>query len=77
MWKLQFEALRGGDAYDLLDLTASLSDVLGHGLGVRAGVKNLLDDEAIYVQVPPTGILAADRYDFGGRTFWAQLSWRP
>jgi len=67
-------ALPGRDAYDLMDLTFNASDLLAHGIGLRAGVRNALDDQAIYVQVPPAGILAGDRYS--KRTFWAQLSWR-
>jgi iron complex outermembrane receptor protein len=66
-------ALAGDDAFDLVDLTLNASGLFGTSLGVKAGVKNALDDDVAYVQVPPTGIVAGAVY--GRRTVWAQLSW--
>jgi iron complex outermembrane receptor protein len=63
------------DAYDLVDLTATLSDLFGHGFGLRAGVKNALDDQAIYLLVPPTGVIVPNAYHYGGAVVWGQVSW--
>jgi outer membrane receptor for ferrienterochelin and colicins len=62
------------DGYDLVDLSFSGENLFGRGLGVRAGVKNALDDDVGYIQVPPNGIVTASV--FRDRTAWLQLSWR-
>lgn len=63
-----------GAAYDVLDLTASRQDIFVSGLGIRAGIKNALNRDVIYLGVRPTGVI--DTRVFGGRTWWVQMSWR-
>jgi iron complex outermembrane receptor protein len=65
-------ALAGDHGYDLVDVTFSSAD-LWRGLAVKAGVRNALDDDLVYLTVPPNGQVAAAT--FTGRTAWAQLSW--
>lgn len=64
-----------GDAYDAVDLTATRQDLFFHGLSVRAGVKNALDEEIRYIGVRPNGAIDALVYE--GRTWWLGVSWKP
>ncbi len=58
--------------YDTVDLTISRTDLWRAGLTLRLGVKNLLDDEIVYLTDRISG-LAED--EFPGRTWWLQLSY--
>jgi iron complex outermembrane receptor protein len=62
-----------GDGYDTVDLTASRQDLIIPGLDLRAGVKNVLDDDVTYQMSVPQGVVSTT---FPGRTFFVQLSWR-
>lgn len=79
--RLEHVGTRGGflgtrttPGYDVVDLTASATKLLP-GLVVRAGVRNLLDDEVLYITtLPPPFDPILQRY--GGRAAWVQLSYR-
>jgi iron complex outermembrane receptor protein len=62
-----------GDGYDTVDFTASRQDLILPGLDLRAGVKNVLDDDVTYQMSVPQGVVTTT---FPGRTFFVQLSWR-
>jgi hypothetical protein len=64
--------LPGDDGYDMVEVPSRISS--GPGLDFRVGVKSALEDELVYVVVPPTGILA--RQVFEQRSIWFQLAWR-
>jgi hypothetical protein len=63
-----------GPAYDLLDLTVTRQDLVLRGLGLRAGVRNLLGDEIRYITPQPNSNI--NSFVGHARTFWVQLSWR-
>ncbi len=79
--RLEHVGTRGGflgtrttPGYDVVDLTASATKLLP-GLALRAGVRNLLDDEVLYITtLPPPFDPILQRY--GGRAAWVQLSYR-
>jgi outer membrane receptor for ferrienterochelin and colicins len=58
--------------WDVLDVSALVQDVVARGIGLRLGVKNVLDDEVRYVVALPNGV---QRNTFPGRTAWVQVSW--
>ena len=64
----------GGDGFNLVDLTLSKQDLFVKGIDVRAGVKNIMDDEPVYLTQPPNGPAVGAR--FPGRSVWVQLGWR-
>lgn len=62
------------DGWDTLDLTASVVKLVP-GLTVRCGLKNAFDDTISYITaLPPPLEPFVARY--GGRTFWAEASYR-
>ncbi|MEJ2156064.1 MAG: TonB-dependent receptor [Desulfobacteraceae bacterium] len=58
--------------YDTVDLTVSRTDLWSEGLTLRLGVKNLLDDEIVYLTDRISGLVEDQ---FPGRTWWLQLSY--
>lgn len=69
-----FDSLPAIPGYDILDITATAPDLLP-GLTVRAGVKNVLDDTVNYITTLPPP-LDPVLQQYGGRRFWAELSYR-
>ena len=63
-----------GEAYDVLDVTATRQDLFIPGFAIRAGVKNALNTDVTYLGVRPNGVI--DLREFGGRTWWVQMSFR-
>jgi len=61
------------NGYKKLDLTLNLFQFLNKNITLRAGVKNLLDDEIIYFDTQPS---TTDGVEYPGRTWWAQLSYK-
>lgn len=59
------------EGFDIVDLALTRSDLLAEGLQLRAGVKNVFDDEVRYVTVLPDRNIVST---FPGRTFWVQVS---
>lgn len=56
-----------------LDITANVFDIGGYkGLTLRAGIKNLFDEDIHYPLALPTNTLV---FAFPGRTAWLQLAW--
>jgi iron complex outermembrane receptor protein len=60
------------DGYDTLDLAISRTDLWKPGLTLRSGVKNIFDDDILYVNQGSDNLFL-DEYD--GRTLWLQLSY--
>ncbi len=60
------------DGYDTVDLTVSRLDVVKKGITLRGGVKNMFDDNIVYL-TDRQGNLFKDA--FGGRTWWLQVSY--
>lgn len=63
------------DGYKSVDLTVSRMDLLKKGLTLRAGVKNVLNDDIIYVTSLPEPDRNVLTNEFRGRSFWVQLSY--
>jgi iron complex outermembrane receptor protein len=59
--------------YNLIDLTLSRHNLFIPGLGLRAGLKDALNDHPVYLISRPVGDPLALLYP--GRTFWMQVSW--
>ena len=60
------------NGYKSIDLTVSRMDFVKKGITLRAGVKNIFNDEILYLTQFPSG-LGED--EFYGRTFFLQLSY--
>jgi iron complex outermembrane receptor protein len=69
-----FAGTRTTDGYDTVDLTVSALKLVS-GLTLRGGVKNLLDDPVIYITTLPPPIDPITQL-YGGRSYWAQVSFR-
>ncbi|MCK4389270.1 MAG: TonB-dependent receptor [Desulfobacterales bacterium] len=59
------------DAYDTLDLTASIFNLGFKGMTLRAGIKNLFDEDIVYPS--PAGTYPED-YPRPGREWWLKVS---
>ena len=59
--------------YDLVDVSATRHDLLGTGLQLRAGARNVFDAEVRYIGVRPNGDLDVGR--FPRRTYWVELGY--
>ena len=57
------------DDYQVIDLTANFTDVMQTGLTLRAGVRNLLDEDYAYPAPPGT---YPDDYPQRGSQWWLQ-----
>jgi iron complex outermembrane receptor protein len=62
--------------YDLVGLTATVRELLGTRLELRAAIDNLLDEEIRYL-FNGFGALAVFASEFPGRTVHVELVWRP
>jgi iron complex outermembrane receptor protein len=68
----------------VFDLTVSVSNFVKSGLTVRAGVKNIFDEEIVYpapmvnfaASAPPLLPAYEDDYPRPGREFWLQADIR-
>ncbi len=60
------------DGYDTVDLTLSRKDLWKPGVTLRLGVKNILDDEIVYITQRAINL---NEDEFRGRTWWLQLSY--
>lgn len=65
---------RGGSGFNTLSVTAGRQDVFLRGLGIRAGLRDLLDKAPVYVQIRPNGVLANTTYP--GRSAFVELTFK-
>jgi len=60
------------EGYDTVDLTVTHMDFWKTGIILRGGVKDLFDDDIVYIVNRPHGL---DEQLYYGRTWWLQLSY--
>jgi iron complex outermembrane receptor protein len=65
---------RGASGFNTLNLTAGRQDFFVAGLGLRAGVRDLLDKAPVYIEPRPNGTFSA--IAFPGRSAFLELTWK-
>ena len=58
------------DGYTTTDITLSLTELFGHSISLRAGIKNIFDTDVKY---PAPLLTYADDHPRAGRQWWTQL----
>ena len=61
------------DAYNTVDITAGIEKLFFDGIGFRAGVNNIFDED---VRFPAYHTLFIDDYEYPGREWWVGFSYK-